>query len=673
MRPGPDPGTLRWIALRMGAVGLLLAGGLGAVGARAFQLQVLRREGLVDEMVDQYRRQLVIRPRRGVVTDRTGVLLAGSAEAQSVFGDPAMLDGEARGSEALRKVSAALGLDPRAVQRKLARGNRFAWIARRVSPAQAQAVERVLASTGVRGVALVPETRRYYPKVELASQVLGFVGDDGEGLEGLELARDEDLRGEAIRVRSLRDGAGRMALADAPGEGRREGARIELTLDQGMQLATERALATAVRASRALSGVAVVLDPQTGEILAMASCPPGNPNAPPDPETARNRAVTEVFEPGSTMKVLTLAGALDHGTLRPTDPIDTGDGRLTLGAHVIHDHARGWMGPAKVLAVSSNVGAARIGMKLGRAALVDTFTAFGLGEKTGVGLPGEARGLVPVPRSELDVATQSFGHHLMATPLQIATAFAAIANGGTLLRPHLVKRVVDPNGGEVLEEAHPEVVRRAVSRSTAATLSRWLVGVVEDPEGTGRRARLEGFRVAGKTGTARKVDPVSGGYVTDRHRSSFVGFAPAESPRVVVGVWLDEPRGEVNGGEVAAPVFREIVAYAMKMLNVAPAPDLAVGRSTAPGPEPARDGDAQAEGEPPPVEAVADEAAHSGGGDVTVPSLAGLPARAAIRNLETLRLAGELAGAGRVVSQQPPAGRMVPPGTRVRMKLAPAG
>jgi cell division protein FtsI (penicillin-binding protein 3) len=288
------------------------------------------------------------------------------------------------------------------------------------------------------------------------------------------------------------------------------------------------------------------------------------------------------------------------------------------------------------------VGAARIGMKLGRAALVDTFTAFGLGEKTGVGLPGEARGLVPVPRSELDVATQSFGHHLMATPLQIATAFAAVANGGTLLRPHLVKRVVDPNGGEVLEEARPEVVRRAVSPATAATISRWLVGVVEDPEGTGRRARLEGFRVAGKTGTARKVDPVSGGYVTDRHRSSFVGFAPAESPRVVVGVWLDEPRGEVNGGEVAAP-------------------------------EPAPGGDAQAEGEPPPVEAVADEAAHSGDAGVTVPSLAGLPARTAIRNLESVKLAAELSGAGRVVSQEPPAGRVVARGTRVRMKLAPSG
>jgi cell division protein FtsI (penicillin-binding protein 3) len=673
VRPGPDPLAVRWTAVRAIAVGALLAAGLGAVGARAFQLQVVQREGMVDEMVDQYRRQLVLRPRRGVVTDRSGVLLAGSADARSVFADPEVLARDPRGKEAIRRIAAALDLDPRAVRRRLDRGNRFAWLARRISPGQAARVEHILRSTGVRGVATVPETRRYYPKVELASQLLGFVGDDGEGLEGIELARDADLKGEAIRVRSLRDGAGRISLADAPQVESREGARVELTIDQGVQLTTERALAAAVRSSRALSGVAVVLDPRSGEVLAMASYPPYNPNAPRDPAVIRNRAVTDAFEPGSTMKALTLAGALEHGTLRPTDPIDCGDGRLTVNAHVIHDHqGLGWVGPSRVLALSSNVGAARIGTRLGRAALADTFTAFGLGERTGIGLPGEARGLVPVARSELDLATQSFGYHLMASPLQIVTAFAAIANGGTLLEPHLVRRVVDPASGDLLEEAAPRVVRRVLSEATAATIARWMVGVIEDPRGTGRRARLAGWRAAGKTGTARKTDPVSGGYVSDRHLSSFVGFAPVEAPRVVVGVWLDEPRGEVAGGEVAAPVFREVTEYALRMLNVDPAPALASAEPPQAEPPAAATGE-DGTPEPPPVEPVAVEASRPAGLGVAVPRLAGLPARAAIRSLEALQLSAELDGSGKVVAQEPPAGRVVGRGTRVRMRLAPAG
>jgi len=682
VRPGPDPRALRWTALRTGAVGVLLAAGLAVVGGRAFQLQVLQREGLVDEMVDQYRRQLVLKPRRGVITDRAGVLLAGNADARSVFADPKVLKDDARRAEALRRIGAALGVDAKTRQERLGRGGaRFTWRARRVSPQQAAAVERAIRETGVRGVALVPETRRYYPKVELASQLLGFVGDDGEGLEGLELARDTDLRGEAVRVRSLRDGAGRLSLADAPETEAREGARIELTLDQGVQLTAERALSAAVQRSRALSGVAVVMDPTNGEVLAMASYPPYNPNAARDPAVVRNRPVTDAFEPGSTMKVLTLSGALERGTLSPTDAIDCGDGRFTVNAHVIHDHGSGlgWVGPSKVIAASSNAGAAKIGLRLGRAALTETFTAFGLGERTGVGLPGEAKGLVPAPRSDLDVASQSFGHNLLATPLQITAAFGAIANQGVLVEPHVVRRVLDPITGDVLEEAGRRVVRQVISARTAELMTRWLVGVIEDPKGTGHRARLSSWRAAGKTGTARKIDPVSGTYVDDRHLSSFVGFAPVDSPtppRVVIGVWIDEPRGEVNGGDVAAPAFREIAEYALKMLEVAPAPLALAAPPPEPEPEPAA---AAAAGDPaddapddPPLVELAAVAARTGQG-VTVPPLTGLPARTAIRNLESLQLEAVPSGAGRVVSQEPPAGRVVARGTRVRVRLAPAG
>jgi len=671
VRPGPDPRVTRWIAIRIGILGALIAAGLAGVGARAFVLQVLRRERLAEEMAEQVRRQVVLKPRRGVVTDRDGVPLAVSADAQSLFADPGLLETEDGRAEAVRRVAAAVGMDPRAVRRRLARGTRFAWIARRISPQEAAAVRKVLAETKVRGLGLLPETRRYYPKLELASPLLGLVGDDGEGLEGIELAYDEVLRGEPARVPSLRDGRGRVVLSDAPVPGHAlEGARVELTLDQGIQLAAERALAAAVSRSHAIAAIAVALDPATGEVLAMASHPPRNPNAPRRGDEPRNRAVTDSFEPGSTMKTFAIAGALERGALRPLDPIDCGTGPITIGGHVVRDHEPlGWAGAARILAVSSNVGAARIGVRLGREGLRASYAAFGLGERTGVGLPGEVRGQLPFPGSDFALATQSFGYNITATALQVTNAMAALANGGVLLRPSIVRRVVDVATGEVLEEARPEVVRRAVSAETAATLRRWLAGVVEDPKGTGRRARPEGWRVAGKTGTARKVDPVGGGYATDRHLSSFVGLAPLEAPRIVVGVFVDEPRNDVYGGEIAAPAFREIVEYALARLGVPR--DAAPLAAAAPAPPPAASGDA--EEPPPPVELSPRSADPSPGDRTTVPALAGLPARGAIRLLERADLAPEPTGAGRVVSQSPAPGKVVDRGTRVRMRLAPAG
>jgi cell division protein FtsI (penicillin-binding protein 3) len=664
VRPGPDPRASRWIAVRIAILAAVFAVGFGAVVARVLELQLLDRDGLVDDMVDQYRRQLVLRPRRGTIADRAGVLLAGSADARSVFADPWVLQREDRSGAALRRVAAALGQDAAALRRKLQRASRFAWLARRVSPHEAAAVERIVREARLRGVALVPETRRYYPKGDLASQVLGFVGDDGNGLEGVELALDDVLAGAPAKVPSLRDGAGRTVLTGASAGHEREGARVELTLDQGLQLAAERAVARAVTSSRAAAGMAVALDPRTGEVLALAGWPRFNANAPRRGAEMRNRAVADAFEPGSTMKTFAIAGALDRGALRARDPIDCGNGTLAVGAHVIHDHeALGWVGPSRILASSSNVGAARVAFRLGKQGMHEALLAFGFGERTGVGLPGEARGQVPFPRSDVTLATQAFGQGVSATALQVTSAMAAIANGGLLVRPTLVKRVVDPATGEVLEEAEPAVVRRAVSAEVAATVSRWLVGVIEDERGTGKRARLDGWRAAGKTGTAQKADLVSGGYSADKRFSSFVGFAPAEAPRIVIGVFVDEPKEEIYGGEVAAPAFREIAEYAMKMLGVPPTAPLppAAPQASAREPSPA----------PPPVEAAV-RAAPPGAG-VAVPSLAGLPARAAIRTLEALDLAPDLDGSGRVVGQAPAAGRVVARGTRVRMTLRPAG
>jgi cell division protein FtsI (penicillin-binding protein 3) len=665
--PGSDPRASRWIAFRIIGVAVLLGLGFGGIGARAVQLGVVQRDRLASEARDQYVRRVVQQPRRGVITDRTGVLLAGSADAESVYADPALVVRGGSPKRFAKRLAAALKLDARALEKKLANPDaRFTWVKRRVSPADVAAVKAL----GIAGIAVVPETRRYYPKSTLAAHVLGFVGEDGEGLEGAEHALDDVLRGELANVASLRDGAGRMLLHDAPKTGRaREGARVELTIDTGLQLAAERALAAAVTGSRALSGMAVALDPRTGEVLAMASVPVFNPNAPRRGEPMRNRVVTDTYEPGSTMKTFTIAGALDRGALAPLDAIDCENGRYAIGAHVIRDtHPLGWVGPSKVLAQSSNIGAAKIGARLGRAGLYEALRGFGFGERAGVGLPGEHRGTLAPPRSDAALATNSFGHGMTATALQITSAMGAIANGGVLVRPIIVKRVVDPVTLEVLEEAQPVAVRQAVSRETAATITRWLVSAIED--GTGKRARLDGWSAAGKTGTAQKVDPVSGGYVNDRHFSSFVGFAPAQDPRIVVGVFVDEPKGEIYGGEVAAPAFRAIAEYALKMSGVPIAERAAMSASSSPSP--ARP---EAEGDDVPAAAVQLAAFEpdASGAKVTVPSLSGLPARLAVRELERRDLVPDLAGSGRVNAQSPPAGRVVTRGTRVRITLSPPG
>jgi cell division protein FtsI (penicillin-binding protein 3) len=678
--------TTRWVGVRVGLLAVLLAGGFGAVAVRAVQLQVIRPELESSSWLSE----LKLRPRRGTITDRSGNPLAASADAQSAYLDPDLFFGDwqkarpevdelapadRRQREAmLRKVARLTGQDPEALVHKARRGGRFLWIARRMLPDREKALRAWLAAEKPRGVALTPEPRRYYPKLELASAVLGLVNDDGVGIEGVELALDDRLQGEEAEVRALRDGRGHLVMAEPPVPGKeREGDRVELTLDQGIQATVERALARAVTSSKALSGMAVALDPRTGEILALAAWPVENPNAPRTVAQLRNRPVTDAFEPGSTVKTFSIAAALDAGALKPTDAIDCGNGSLVVGDRTIHDHAAlGWTGPSRVIAQSSNVGAARIALRLGRERLQQGLAAFGFGEKSGVELPGETRGQLPVAPTAVGLATQAFGQGpITASALQVTSAMATIANGGVRLRPRIVRRVVDAATGEVIEEGRPEVLGRAVSAETAATMSRWLTGVVEDPKGTGRRAALDGWRAAGKTGTAQKVDRVSGGYSNERHLSSFVGFAPVEAPRIAIGVFLDEPRGEYYGGEVAAPAFKEIAEYALRALEVQPAPAQARRPPPAPAaqPEAARlDDDVVATAS---VDAAAG-APDPGTGLVVVPALAGLPARKAVRTLEQSGLAAALRGSGRVVDQSPPPGRAVGRGTKVRMRLEPA-
>jgi len=658
---GEEARAARWTAFRVGLLGALLAAGFAAVAFRAVQLQVLQSDRLGSLARDQYVREVEWKPRRGAITDRNGVPLAQDVEADSAFVDPEELP-EAGRRAALAKLARALSIDPRAVERKVARGGRFAWLKRRLSPDESAAVRALR----IPGVGFAKESRRYYPRRELAAHLVGFVGDDGEGLEGVERLFEDALSGEATRMPSLRDARGMILLRDAP-ERAIEGARVELTIDQGLQLAAERALGRAVAQARAASGMLVAIDPRTGEVLALANAPVFNPNAPRTSASMRNRAVLDTHEPGSTFKVFALAGALDAGVLRPGDALFCENGAWRIGSHVIHDtHRLGWVGPGKVIAASSNICAGKIGQRLGRERLQQTLQAFGFGERPETGLPAEPRGQVPYPRAEVALATMSFGHGVTASALQITSGFAAIANGGALLRPQLVRRVVDAARGRTLFEAQPVVARRAASPGAAAQVTRWMELAVTDPEGTGRRARLDGWRAAGKTGTAQKADAVSGGYSADKRFSSFVGFAPAESPRIAVGVFVDEPRGEVYGGEVAAPVFKEVVEHALRAMGVPPSDGAATLRLADVAPPPAEEA-------PRPSVEQALRSARAGAGGVAVPLLEGLPARSALKVLEAVELLGETSGSGLVAGQRPAPGTVVERGARVRLTLRPRG
>ncbi len=658
MRTGIEPRQARWIGVRIAVVAVLLAAGFVAISARAVKLQVLQRVQLTRHGDDQWRRYVELRPRRGAITDRNGLTLATSADAPSVAANPASLR-ELSPAE-LSRLALALALDPGTLEKKARRASKFVWLKRHVSPSEAKAVQ------GLEGVDVFMEARRYYTSKSLASQLVGFVDDDGVGLEGIELAFNEVLQGDVARMSSLRDAHGRTVLYQAPVP-EAAGARVELAIDAGLQLAAEQALARAVSQARAAAGMLVAVDPRTGEVLALANAPTFNPNLPRTGGLLRNRAVLDTFEPGSTFKIFSIAGALDAGVLQPGDTIDCEKGSYQVGGHRIHDHKPlGWTSLSHIVITSSNIGAAKIGARLGRERLQKTLLAFGFGDKSGTELPGEPRGSVPLPQTDIALATMSFGQGVTATPLQITFAAAAIANGGMLMKPLLVRRVVDPAKNAVLSQSEPTPVRRAVTRQSAAMLMGWLEGVVSDPDGTGRRARLEGWRAAGKTGTAQKADPVTRRYSLDKRFSSFVGFAPADGPRVVIGVFIDEPKGDVYGGDVAAPAFREVADHALKSLGVPPSEPAQPPLVESPAAPPAGAGDSP--GQPVIEEAVG---LAEGTGGVAVPALAGLPARSALRALEAVELVGEVKGSGRVASQSPRPGQVVERGARVRLVLTP--
>ena len=648
--------SARFLRLRALLVVAAIFAGFGIVLFRAAQVQIFDRARLSRLAREQTRREIEWAPRRGKISDRNGAPLAVTQDVDSIFADPSAFTTRKEREQAASALARALRMDRSDLLRRISQENRrFVWIQRRAGEAQAARV----AALGIDGIELVKEPKRFYPQRELAGHLLGFVGDEG-GQEGLERELDPSLRGKGASLPALRDARGAVVLEQgAPDPDALLGASVTLSIDTAIQLAAERELAKAISLAHAAGGFAVVVDVETGEILALASNPTFDANKPGrDPMRWRDRAVQDQLEPGSTIKSFVLAAALDGRAISVDESFYCENGVWAHNGHRIHDtHKVQWATPVMVLSESSNICAAKIGEAIGKEKLVAALRAFGFGERTSIGLPGEARGSLPDPGRMPGIAldTISYGQGMSATGIQTAMAMAAIASGGTLLEPILVKEIVGPDGTVLVHRERKEV-RRVIRPETARTLTAMLVDVVD--KGTGSKARIAGVKVAGKTGTAQKVDPLRGGYGAGR-LASFLGFLPADAPRLTVLVAVDEPEGDVFGGSVAAPAFAAIASEALRQIGFAPVrprePLMARAKVSA-RPPVARTRLAAAP-VPDPEQAV-------------VPDVIGLSAASAAQRLREFALEAELRGSGRTVAQSPPAGVFVQRGARVLVTLA---
>lgn len=689
MREVSENGRLARIPLVAGAVAAVLL----VIALRVGQLTILDRAELTSRASRQHRETVRLTAMRGAIRDRFGEVLAETMATPSIFASPRKYPVPEESRPALAK---ALGVPQRLIDRKLDAKRGFVWLKRRATRDEAREVSRL----GLLGVGSVPEGRRVYPQGSVGAHVVGTAGSDLRGLEGVELRYDRWMRGPETVLRVQRDGLGRaLMITDEEGQPADEteepfaaGASLTLTIDAGLQALVERELAAGVAEAKAAAGTAVLLDPSTGEVLALANVPTYDPNRPGSagPGSRRNRAVTDAFEPGSTFKAILAAAAIEERAIRPSDSVFCENGRYRIGKWTIHDHhPYGLLTVPEVIQVSSNIGVSKIAERLGRDRFGRYIDLFGFGRRTGVDLPGEVAGIVrPIKQwAQIDLATGSFGQGLTVTPLQLAAAYGALANGGTLHQPHLLLRAVDRSGRPLLDRDDPAdraASRRVISPDTARVVTSMLERVVENDHGTGGKARLDGVRVAGKTGTAQKVDPRTGRYSRDR-LASFIGFAPADDPAYVLLVMIDTPRTQTYGGLVAAPVFREIMSRALDRLGERPA---VAPRGTK--------GDAGRTKEPGGAERSAKPMPHApkpaipvggfaglqqasmtfGGPEISgvggMPSFIGMSLRRALETAAAARVPVEARGSGFVTTQDPPPGAPRFDGDAVVLVLEPS-
>jgi len=648
---GEAPHPLSWrttLQSRLMGVAIFFAVWTIGIEARLLYLQVVEHADLQARADRQQLEAIDVPAKRGEILDRHGRVLAYSVDADTIFANPRENDQAEKTATlvcgALNQCDSSMR---QAMARALKKDTQFVYLARKVTAEEAARVKAL----NLKGIAFLKENRRYYPKKELAAHVLGYVGTDNVGLAGLESAYDAHVRGKDGKVLVTTD-ARQHAVFSRVDRHATAGAALELTIDQYLQHIAERELRAGVDETRAAGGTAVVMDPHTGEILALANYPTFNPNAFQDAQDAakRNRAVQDLYEPGSTFKLVTASAALEENVVSPQDPIDCAPGYIKFeGRPPINDvHRYGVLPFSDVIVKSSNVGAIRVGLRLGPERLGRYVSRFGFGQPIAPDFRGESPGIVWNP-ARLDasaVASVSMGYQVGVTPVQMAAAASSIANGGTLIEPRVVRAIVKDGRRTAVQ---PKAIRRTVSAETAAELTTIMEDVVE--RGTATKARIPGFTVAGKTGTAAKL--VNGRYSKSEYNASFVGFVPSRNPVLAIIVVIDSPHAvHYYGGVVAAPVFQRIAEASLRQLGVPPninaAPPVLVARHDSeaapivPRPVLAAPGNA----------ASVIERTEPG----TMPDLRGLAAREALRVLTRIGMTARMAGDGFVVEHTPAPG-----------------
>lgn len=672
-----DPVKIRITALMIGCVALG-----AAVITRATFVQIIGDERLDRMAKRQFRSTVLIRPARGTITDRNGEALAVNVEVQSLAANPTKVKNR---TTMARLLSKATGVPVSKILPRLNNGKEFVWIKRHLTQVEIDRLQKwnVMESNGslMPGLWLVKESKRAYPHGETAAHLLGTVNIDAEGMEGTELWMNERMRGEVISVSAVKDALGRPTFMDAvAAKDVKDGENVALTIDASLQFSVEQALKESVKKHSARSGTVIVMNASNGEVLAMANEPSFNPNEKSAAAaTRRNRALTDGYEPGSTLKSVLLAGALSNG-FKLTDQLWGERGQFTVQGKKISEaeaHEKfEWTSLKRMIQVSSNVVAAKLALKLGTEKYHSTLQSFGFAKKSGSGFPGEISGKVLAKNkwTPLALANIGFGHGVLVTPIQMLRAYAAFANGGYLVQPRLIK---DPDDGVPLQAPTRVLTEKVAAQMTEALES------VTDKEGTGIKATLDGYRVAGKTGTAQVVDPNTGRYSRSRYIASFIGYPVGIEPKLVIFTAIDEPKGVYYASETAAPLFQSVLQATVNRFSLpqvvertlANAPNGAskdkIKTSSAksvPAQLMRKEAIAEVLPRPNALEWQATDA--SGATHWKMPSLKGLTVREALQILEGHRFSLKLQGVGIIKGQSPDEGKAIAEGAVVRLTLA---
>jgi len=553
------------IKQRIIVVQILIVVSIFLLGAKSFDIQIFKAKELAEKAENGYSRDITIKGERGQIFDRNMNELATSIDAISITANPSKIKDP---GSAAKKLSIILGINRKKLQDTLSSQRMFACVAKSISPDQAEQIRGL----NLEGIYFENDSKRFYPNRNLSAQVIGFTGTDNSGLEGLEYKYNSVLEGSSLKIRVKKDGNGGILELDKEKRAELKGKSIVLTLDKKIQFLSEQILEKTVEAHQAKSGMALVMRPQTGELLSIAHFPQFNPNnfKKSNKIVFRNRAVTDAFEPGSAMKVFTAAAALENG-FGPKSIFFCENGTYKIGTFTIHDtHPYNWLSMNQIIKFSSNIGVTKIGETIGDKALHNYLTAFGFGNKTQIECPGETTGnLSPYQKwSKIDAGAISFGQGVSVSAIQLISGISAIANNGVLMKPMLIKKIISSNGEE-LEVYHPEKIRQAISSKSARQVKTMMRLVVEN-EGTGKKAAMVGYTVCGKTGTAQKALENEKGYSKDNYISIFAGFAPENNPELAILVAIDEPRKQYYGGDVAAPAFKTIMTESFNYLNIPP-------------------------------------------------------------------------------------------------------